>query len=303
MQLGEAEQAPLYWNNQKRDFPILPWLPATRKKRFPVAKRSPAKFIPHEELQKSEMNVKVEKDLQDLFGSPNADEENKKKKRSSGDAPSPQPETETKLDSKVEQKVEKVTESPVPSHMMTHDRSEHDHSDHDHSEHDHQHKEESGEEEENSEDDFDNESSEGDSENGDDDKKKKKREAKSEVSTNEFKWSNIFGIDRRKKSLSTSGNSGYYPLHRPGSLRNKKEDEFDYEEMDGDSKLDAMSEKLKNIENLIIQDTVRYTGAHEGSVDPEELAKMKTHVANRLATAYGVEKMRKAIEKLKDSLR
>lgn len=301
MQLGEAEQAPLYWNNQKRDFPILPWLPATRKKRFPVSKRSPAKFVPNES-QKSELNEKVEKDLQDLFGA-NVGEENKKKKRSSGDAPAPQPEPEKKLAAKVE----KITENPVQStshQMMTHDHSEHDHSghsEHDHSEH--QHKEESAEEEENTEDDFENESSESEPENGDEDKKKKKREAKSEVATNEFKWSNIFGIDRRKKSLATSGNSGYYPLHRPGSLKNKKEDIFDYEEMDGDLKLDAMSEKLKNIENLIIQDTVRYTGAHEGSVDQEELTKMKTHVANRLATAYGVEKMRKAIEKLKDSLR
>lgn len=36
---GEIEVAPNYWS-QKRSMPLLPWLPA-KKKRFPVAKRSP----------------------------------------------------------------------------------------------------------------------------------------------------------------------------------------------------------------------------------------------------------------------
>ena len=244
------------------------------------------------------MNEKVEKDLQDLFGA--GVDDSKKKKRSSGDAPSATVQPDAKDEVKVVPKNEKDAEAPSHTNIqMSHDHSNHaDHSDH--SEHQHKDKDDSTEEGENDDEDNVDESPESDAENGDDDKKKKKREAKSEVATNTFKWSNIFGIDRRKKSL---GNSGYYPAHKLSASRNVMDDEFDYEEMDGDMKLDAMADKLKNIENLIIQDTVRYTGAHEGTMDPEEIQKMKNHVANRLATAYGVEKMRKAIEKLKESLR
>jgi hypothetical protein len=72
--------------------------------------------------------------------------------------------------------------------------------------------------------------------------------------------------------------------------------------LEDEEKLDEMEEKLKGIQNLILQDTLKYTGAHEGTLDPEQIQKIKTHVANRLSTAYNVEKMRRAIEKLKQAI-
>lgn len=50
-------------NKQKRDYPLLPWLPASRKKRFPVAKRSPR---PQTEVSTDD---KVAKDLKEIFES------------------------------------------------------------------------------------------------------------------------------------------------------------------------------------------------------------------------------------------
>jgi hypothetical protein len=75
---------PLYWEAaengaKKRAMPLLPWLPATRKKRFPVAKRSPKNL--DSEASVSGTNEKVAKDLQAIF----ADKVEEKKKRSSGD--------------------------------------------------------------------------------------------------------------------------------------------------------------------------------------------------------------------------
>lgn len=77
---------------------------------------------------------------------------------------------------------------------------------------------------------------------------------------------------------------------------------------------------MKAIENHIIEDTVKYTGAHDrksptrstigrasahalaffaGAADPEELELLKNRVISRLATAYSLEKMRRALNKLK----
>lgn len=64
--------------------PMLPWLPASRKKRFPVTKRSPKALTP------PATNEKVSQDLKGIFGATenqkNGDSESKKKKRSSDDS-------------------------------------------------------------------------------------------------------------------------------------------------------------------------------------------------------------------------
>ena len=81
--MGDAEVAPPYWNN-KRSMPMLPWLPASRKKRFPVTKRSPK--LNAELVVASEGNDKVSHDLQGIFGKKENDkneESSMKKKRSS----------------------------------------------------------------------------------------------------------------------------------------------------------------------------------------------------------------------------
>lgn len=69
-----------------------------------------------------------------------------------------------------------------------------------------------------------------------------------------------------------------------------------------DEKLQNMNQKLKNIEDLIIDETIKYTGSHEGISNPEEIQKLKDHVISRLATAFSLEKMRRALDKLKESV-
>lgn len=65
---------------------MLPWLPAARKKRFPVAKRSPKVT---NELTVPVLSEKVSQDLKGIFGANEGDkngaEDAKKKKRSSDD--------------------------------------------------------------------------------------------------------------------------------------------------------------------------------------------------------------------------
>lgn len=87
-QRGEVEVAPVYWN-EKRSMPLLPWLPASRKKRFPVTKRSPK--VTENELVKAsasaiiENDEKIAQDLRGIFGAANDDandDKKKKKKRS-----------------------------------------------------------------------------------------------------------------------------------------------------------------------------------------------------------------------------
>lgn len=64
--------------------PLLPWLPAARKKRFPVTKRSPKMAA------SPETNTKVSHDLQGIFGASGAPKESgddkNMKKRSSDNA-------------------------------------------------------------------------------------------------------------------------------------------------------------------------------------------------------------------------
>lgn len=180
-----------YWSppqgmdKKKRNFPILPWLPATRKKRFPVAKRSPKPLI--DDVSGTGTNDKVAKDLQAIFGDTAAPQEDKKKKRSNDD-----------LD--INNKPNGVDKKNDHSHN---DEDENDNEDH----HDHDHAKEHDDDE-----DFD------DSDSDDDDKKKKraiKKRSNLEVvkedqiipgDISDFKkkksvdWSNYFGMDRKKKS-------------------------------------------------------------------------------------------------------
>lgn len=65
--------------------PLLPWLPASRKKRFPVTKRSP-KVNTEMLVTPSDANKKVSQDLQGIFGAKETAKngvESMKKKRSS----------------------------------------------------------------------------------------------------------------------------------------------------------------------------------------------------------------------------
>lgn len=97
-----------------------------------------------------------------------------------------------------------------------------------------------------------------------------------------------------------------YPLH---NFKNHNEHGNNAPEIDdrkkkdlNEEKLNNMDQKLKTIEDLIIDETVKYTGAHEGISDPDDIRELKDHVVSRLATAYSLEKMRRALEKLRLSV-
>lgn len=277
---------PMYWGpipDKRRTFPVLPWLPASRKKRFPVAKRSTMPVL-HDEANNSGTSEKVAKDLQVLFGE--IDGGDKKKKRNSEDYVKA---VEEKEDG---HKIEKKSDH-------SHQEEDEDEPEDDQSEHQHEEEDDGG--------DFDEE---------DDDKKKKRAiaEKSSPEIVNEdqiipgdltdqkkksVQWSKYFGVDKRSKKSLNLANGKYRSMMR----ERPEEDEIDRKKKQiDDHQIDSMDEKLKNIEDLIIDETVKYTGAHDGIADPKDVQKLKDHVISRLATAYSLEKMRKALENLKNTV-
>ncbi|XP_055921632.1 DNA ligase 1 isoform X1 [Eupeodes corollae] len=301
---------------KKRTYPVLPWLPMSRRKRFPVAKRSPK--MPFDETSKVSVE-RVPEELRELFGKSTEE----KKKRSTDDQ-SAATTTEKKNETSTSATIEPQTEHPPHGghHHKEHKhrkRSDHVHESQEEDEEDseehepeHEEHEEHEEEDEEEHDDFEDE----------DEAQKKKREVSGkrmqkrsnlEVVKEDqilpgdlsnfrgkksIQWSKYFGIDRRKKSGYESGDS-------------KKQESIDDDEIDEEKRrkknvdperLNNMGKKLQSIEDLIIDETVKYTGAHEGIADPEEIARLKDHVVSRLATAYSLEKMRRALEKLRQSV-
>jgi hypothetical protein len=136
-------------------------------------------------------------------------------------------------------------------------------------------------------------------------------------------WSDYFGLDRRKKSEDeldsewlmeryhkavglTSKRNAEYPLQ---SFKNhdqpsKKESEGSTERKKDleEVKISEMDAKLKNMEDTIIDDALKYTGAHEGTTDSQEIQDVKDRVISRLAAAYSLEKMRRALGEYKLSI-
>ncbi|XP_037714745.1 histone acetyltransferase KAT6A isoform X2 [Drosophila subpulchrella] len=120
-------------------------------------------------------------------------------------------------------------------------------------------------------------------------------------------WSQYFGLDRKKKSVQkkedlkkrsendSSANDDDEDDDESSDAEKKKRD-FDNE------KLDSMDKKLQSIEDFIIDETIKYTGAHEGLNSKDDIRRIKDHVLSRLATAYSLEKMRRALDKLRRSV-
>lgn len=291
---------------KRRDYPLLPWLDAdSRKKRFMVAKRS-AKPVP-EEANAAGTSLKVSKDLQALFGAPTED---KKKKRSTAvpeDSPHP----------------EKKEVHHVHDHDEEEEEDEQEHEDqHEHEEEGHEHEHEPEHEHDDSDEDVDEEERKKKRSVLDEEKTKKKRAAtptavKSSPEVvkedqiipgdlSDFKkkkdvrWEKYFGYDRRKKRDWANGK--YKSMIRQPLPTTGEEDEKRKKKQVDPEKINSMDDKLKNIEDLIIEETVKYTGAHEGVSNPEEVQKLKDHVISRLATAYSLEKMRRALDRLHENV-
>lgn len=134
-------------------------------------------------------------------------------------------------------------------------------------------------------------------------------------------WSNYFGYDRKKKSsrqneineewlmdryrkaAAAAKKRQDYPLK---FFRNHDEkrsgDDDDDKNEPNDNKLGEMDGRLKYIEDLIIDEALKYTGAHEGATDTKEIQEVKDNVISRLAAAYSLEKMRRALSEFKTSI-
>jgi queuine/archaeosine tRNA-ribosyltransferase len=63
-----------------------------------------------------------------------------------------------------------------------------------------------------------------------------------------------------------------------------------------------MDTKLRNVEDEIVNEALKYTGAHEGTTDAKEIQEVKDKVMANLATAYNLEKMRQALREFRSSL-
>lgn len=153
-----------------------------------------------------------------------------------------------------------------------------------------------------------------------------------EIKKKSIDWSDYFGLDRRKKSDSdldkewlmeryhkavsmTAKRSNEYPLkhfhnhdqpqtnqearHQQQQQQEKIKNEQPKTE---EAKIKEIDEKLKNIEDAIVDDALKYTGAHEGTTDSKEAQEVKDRVISRLAAAYSLEKMRRALGEYKLSI-
>ncbi|CAH2050799.1 unnamed protein product, partial [Iphiclides podalirius] len=70
---------------------------------------------------------------------------------------------------------------------------------------------------------------------------------------------------------------------------------------DNNSKLDNIDKKLRNMEGLIVDEALHFSNVGE-KLDSKEEQEMKEKLLSRLAAAYSLEKMRKALKEFKQSL-
>lgn len=147
-----------------------------------------------------------------------------------------------------------------------------------------------------------------------------------DIKKKSINWSDYFGLDRRKKSGNndmdkewlmeryhkavslTTKRSTDYPLqhfHNHDQPQNNQQQPEKINKADlttEEAKIKEIDEKLKTIEDTIVDDALKYTGAHEGAVDSKEIQEVKDRVISRLAAAYSLEKMRRALGEYKLSI-
>ncbi|XP_077292860.1 uncharacterized protein LOC143915913 [Arctopsyche grandis] len=126
-------------------------------------------------------------------------------------------------------------------------------------------------------------------------------------------WSKYFGIDKRKKKSSPFYNFQMNRAKRFMSSFNLPQQKESSTHPENDSvekrspkkidplKLDSMDNKLKNMEGLILDDALEYSSDNE-ELDTKEEQEIKEKILSRLAAAYSLEKMRKALKEFKQSL-
>ncbi|XP_018329514.1 uncharacterized protein LOC108739907 isoform X2 [Agrilus planipennis] len=134
-------------------------------------------------------------------------------------------------------------------------------------------------------------------------------------------WSDYFGIDKRKPSSDLDNEWLIERYHKAVAMASKrdpdlstsKNDEKEAEAVEflhDDNKqtrssninIDKVDTDLKDVEESLIDETLKYTGAHEGVVDSKDVQNVKDKVISQLAAAYNLEKMRQALGEYKNSI-
>ncbi|KAJ8918763.1 hypothetical protein NQ315_015083 [Exocentrus adspersus] len=133
-------------------------------------------------------------------------------------------------------------------------------------------------------------------------------------------WSDYFGLDRHNKWLieryhksiviPTQKRTAEVPLSSffnheeppkkdsPENVKENAKEKATFEE----KKINDMNGRLKVLEDKIVDDALKFTGAHEGETDPKEIQDVKDRVISRLAEAFSLEKMRNALNEYKLSV-
>lgn len=131
-----------------------------------------------------------------------------------------------------------------------------------------------------------------------------------DISKKSVDWSDYFGIDKRHKKSKTEDDSWLLDQYLKAysiSAKAIKNSEDEGKEGTSHFEIDKKSSddidgKLRAMEDMIVDQTVKYTGAHEGMTDSEEIQAVKDRVIDQLAAAYSLEKMRKALNEFKTSM-
>nr|QTE34469.1 pacifastin [Cataglyphis nodus] len=234
-------------------------------KRYPVAKRSPR---PTQTKLKT-TDPKVAQDLGALFGTQSTDTHNHTHKSDHS---------------------HEHDHEHIPKHDHVHDHV-HDH-DHEH-EHDHGHESTS-------------ETPPKVTPPPKDQKENATKQVKSkfiQVRKKSVDWSQYFGIDRRKKKATfTAGHNTQnqddewmlqrYYENMAENLKPKND------ENEGKENLEQMDSKLKYIKDLIIEEALKYANLE----DETDLQKVKDKLMARMAAAYSLQKMRKALNELRNNV-
>lgn len=131
-----------------------------------------------------------------------------------------------------------------------------------------------------------------------------------DISKKSVDLSDYFGIDKRQKKSKTTDDSwlldqylNAYSISAKTVKNSEDESKPDYSHFEIDQKSsDNIDGKLRAMEDMIVDQAVKYTGAHEGMTDSEEIQVVKDRVIAQLAAAYSLEKMRKALSEFKTSI-
>lgn len=104
-------------------------------------------------------------------------------------------------------------------------------------------------------------------------------------------WSNYFGIDKRKKKSYKRNSMDNWPI-----------EQYMYHNEMNNIEAKDIDTKFRDMEDAILDQVIKYTGAHEGTRNPEQLHRIKQKIMAQLATAYNLEKMRHTLNDYKSTI-